>query len=90
MQEKLTSWFLGLPAIVIILVLALVAVLWFGVKYLNKRESFWMKQCEAKDAVIKDVLDKVFGLYEEQLNKEAGVASELREMQAKIDAWFRK
>jgi len=90
MQDKLTSWFLGLPAIVIILVLALVAVVWFGGKYLSKRESFWMKQCEAKDAIIKDVMDKVFGLYQEEINKEAGLIRELRDMQEKIEAWFRK
>jgi hypothetical protein len=90
MQEKLTSWFLGLPAIVILLVLMLVALFWFGGKHLNKREAFWQAQSAAKDAMIRDIIDKMFALYNDAINRETTTVQELRRMQEQIEAWFRK
>ena len=90
MQDKLTSWFFGLPVIVVILVLAIVAILWFGVRYLNRREAFWMEQNKSKDILIKDIIDKIFNLYNDAITRETTVMQELNRMQQKIDEWFRR
>jgi len=90
MQDKLTAWFLGLPAIVIILILMMAALWWFGVRYIVQREKFWQNQNEAKDAMLKDIIDKLFGLYNDAISRESTVIQELKNMQFKIDEWFRK
>jgi len=90
MQDKLTSWFLGLPAIVIILVLALVSVLWFGVRYLDRREKFWMGEVKALREQTNDIMEKLFMLFQDSVNRETTFAQRLDEFEKSIDEWFRK
>lgn len=90
--SDLQEWFLGLPMIVILLILALVAVIWFGYRFLQKERLYYQRLIESdreyfrsliekKDAQLERMTERNMLLYQTAIETETTLIREIRDMQ---------
>lgn len=80
MGEKATDWYFGQPGMVIMLIAALISTIYFGGRYLKRREEFWCDIVEKKDKVIGEMMSKMMDLHQAAIETEVTLIREIKDM----------
>ncbi len=86
------NWFFTLPTIVIGLVLVIVALCFFGYKFLTRERQYYQRLIESdreyfrsliesKDDHVKVLMDKLMLIYQAAIETETTLIREIRDMQ---------